>query len=358
MTLQVQNATYPVVNYLAMLERGEISVNREYQRSNGIWSVPARSFLVETVLKNFPIPKLSLHHRTDLQSLTDHREVVDGQQRTYALRDFMEGKFRLSKRIDTEEWRGKHFEDLEDEDKRQFLNYGLSFDLLIGAEPEEVREIFRRMNTFTVSLNYEEQRNAAFNGAFKWFVRDLTTEYTDRFLTAGVFKDRNLLRMADAKLLTEVCSAYFYGISTTNSRSLDKVYRDHDKEFPGEEELGRRLRRALDRVLAFDSLHGGPLLSKAYEFYSFVLAVMHVEERVAALEDQLVVGEDADFLDDATIEENLSQMEAALLNDEEEDEVDDEFEEFVEASETRTNVKEQRVLRTQWFCDALTSQFE
>jgi hypothetical protein len=356
--LDVQTTTYPMADYLAMLGRGEISINREYQRSNGIWSTPARSFLVETVLKNFPIPKLSLHHRTDLQTLAPRREVVDGQQRTYALRDFMENKFKLSSRIDNQKWRGKRFKDLDDDDRRQFLNYGLNFDLLIGAEDEEVREVFRRMNTFTVALNYEEQRNAAFNGKFKWFIRNLTTEYTDPFLTAGVFNDRGLIRMADAKLLTEICHALFYGISTTNARSLDRAYREHDKEFDTEDALRDRLKGALDYALSFEEFHGGPLFTKTYEFYSFVLAVLHVDKRIPSLEDQIDLSKTAKRLKRSSIEENLSQLEAALLADEEEEEVDDELQEFVEASETRTNVKDQREVRTQWFCNALTMRFE
>jgi Protein of unknown function DUF262 len=356
--LEVQTATYPLADYLAMLDREEISINRDYQRSKGIWSTPARSFLVETVLKNFPIPKLSLHHRTDLATLAPHREVVDGQQRTYALRDFLDGKFRLSNRIDTEEWRGKRFEDLSRMDQRQFLNYGLNFDLLVGAEEEEVREIFRRMNTFTVALNYEEQRNAAFNGRFKWFIRDLGQEYTDQLLTAGVLKDRQLLRMADAKLLAEICHAYFYGITTTNSRSLDKAYREHDKEFPEEKELDKRLRKGLDFALRFSRFHEGPLFTRTYEFYSFVLAAMHVQTRIPAIKGQIKLGPKVKKLKIAAIEENLALLEGALVAKDEDEDAPAQFQGFVEASDTRTNVKEQRITRVQWFCNAITSELE
>jgi hypothetical protein len=356
--LETQTTTYPIADYLAMLGRGEVTVNKVYQRSKGIWSIAARSFLVETVLKNFPIPKLSLHQKTDPDSLTPHKDVVDGQQRTYALQDFRDGKFRLSSRIDTEELHGKAFDDLSREQKRRFLNYGLSFDLLIGAEDEEVREIFRRMNTFTVALNYEEQRNAAFNGLFKWFIRDLVNEYTDAFLTAGVFKERGLLRMADAKLITELAHAYYNGISTTNSRSLDKVYRDHDKVFEDQEELGDRLRAGLDFALSFEIFHDGPLFQKTYEFYSFVLAAMHVQDRIDPLSEQIDLPQNAAFKDDELLEENLGSLEAALVADEEEDETPESFESFIDASGTRTNVREQRIIRTQWFCDALTKRLD
>jgi|SRR6478672_370991 len=352
--MEVQTATYPIADYLAMLSRDEVSINRDYQRSKGIWSVAARSFLVETVLKNFPIPKLSLHHRTDPATLVPHRQVVDGQQRTYALRDFMDNKFSLSNRIDSNEWIGKKFRDLPNGDKRQFLNYGLNFDLLVGAEDDEVREVFRRMNTFTVSLNYEEQRNAAFNGKFKWFIRELAQDYTDPFLNAGVFKDSGLIRMADAKLLTEIAHAYFYGIKTTNSRSLDMVYSQHDGEFPDEAELDKRMRDALDYALDWEVFQDSPLY-KHYQFYSFVLAYMHVTKRIPELRDQVKLKSSAKLKDDAVVEQNLGRLDAALIADEEEEDVPKKYAGFIEASDTKTNTREQRITRVRWFCKALTT---
>src|SRR4051794_11180723 len=112
--MEIQNSTYPIADYLAMLDRGEVSVNRDYQRSPRIWPTAARSFLIETVILNFPIPKLSLHQKTDAVTLLPHKEVVDGQQRTFALKDFRENKFRLSTRLDTEDLHGKRFKDLPD----------------------------------------------------------------------------------------------------------------------------------------------------------------------------------------------------------------------------------------------------
>jgi Protein of unknown function DUF262 len=354
--LEVQTTTYPLADYLSQLDRGEISVNRDYQRAKGIWPLAARSFLVETVLKNFPIPKLSLHHRTDPATLVPHREVVDGQQRTYALHDFLGDRFRLSNRIDTEEWHGKRFSDLADTDKRQFLNYGLNFDLLIGAEDDEVREVFRRMNTFTVSLNYEEQRNAAFDGKFKWFIRELAQDYTNPFLTAGVFKNSGLIRMADAKLLTEITHAYFYGIKTTNSRSLDKVYSQHDNDFDEQDELEEKVREALDYALSFEIFHEGPLF-KPFEFYSFVLAVMHVTQRIPALKAQVKLAPSIKTKSDSIVVENLGALDAALIADEDGDDIPKKFASFIEASDTKTNTREQRVTRVRWFCKALTTEF-
>ena len=84
------------------------------------------------MLKNFPIPKLSLHHRTDLATLAPHREVVDGQQRTMlSVISSMEISPFCAGYGGVEE---QAAEDLSRADQRQFLNYGLNFDLLVGPK--------------------------------------------------------------------------------------------------------------------------------------------------------------------------------------------------------------------------------
>jgi len=350
--MQIQGTTYPIADYLQMLERGEVSVNRDYQRSPGIWPVSARSFLVETVLRNFPVPKLSLHQKTDPVSLRPFKELVDGQQRTFALKDFYDGKFRLSVRLEEERLHGKFFNDLNDDDKRQFLNYGLSLDLLVGADDAEVREVFRRMNTFTVPLNYEEQRHANFDGPFKWFIRGLANEYAEPFVDAGVFKERGLLRMADAKLFTELSHAYFKGITTTNAKHLDSVYKDHDIDFDEEGDLGGRLRSALDLLLSWASVRNGPLLTRTHVFYSLILATMHAQSPLSSIVPQVDPIEGV--LDPTTASGNLEILASALsISEEDEPITADKFAEFIKASTDKTNVREQRLTRTRWLYWAL-----
>jgi hypothetical protein len=51
------------------------------------------------VLQDFPIPKLSLHQKTDIKSRRIIKEIVDGQQRSRALLDFYEDKFALAQQF-------------------------------------------------------------------------------------------------------------------------------------------------------------------------------------------------------------------------------------------------------------------
>jgi len=64
----------------------------------------------------------------------------------------------------------------------------------------------------------------------------------------GLFTEKQLLRMADTKLIAEVCDALLNGVRTTNRRILDRLYTDNDRVFAKEKlvELFRVLEEKID----------------------------------------------------------------------------------------------------------------
>ena len=158
--MRTQSSTITVADYCQGMERKEYLVNKDYQRSDTVWPIAAKSFLIETILLDFPVPKMSLHQRLELVTRTVVKEIVDGQQRSRAVLDFYQNKLRLSRSLLTPEYAGRTFSELDEVAQGQFLNYGLNFDLFVAATNDDVREVFRRMNSFTVPLNPEEARHA------------------------------------------------------------------------------------------------------------------------------------------------------------------------------------------------------
>lgn len=74
----LSSTTYTVSDYCASLHRKEVRVNRDYQRSDKVWPPAAQSFLIETILLGYPLPKLSLHQITDIKTRRSVREIIDG----------------------------------------------------------------------------------------------------------------------------------------------------------------------------------------------------------------------------------------------------------------------------------------
>ena len=134
------------------------------------------------------------------------------------------------------------------EDKERFLNYSLPIDLFVAATPFDIRETFRRMNSYTVPLNAEEQRHARFQGDFKWFAYNTSKEFEELFVSVGTFNSKKLVRMQDIKLISEVCHAIENGIQTTSKLVLDRLYEKYDEGFSDERRIHRRFVNVSSRL--------------------------------------------------------------------------------------------------------------
>jgi len=351
--MKILNQNLTIRDYRDALARGDIVINRDYQRSNQVWPDMAKSYLMETIIRDFPIPKLFLHQTHDPKTRKPIKHIVDGQQRTQAILDFCEDKYALSRVVETESLRGLRFSDLAEESAEAFLDYGLSMDLFTAAPIEQVIEVFRRMNSYTVPLNPEEKRHAGYQGVFKWFINRLALSCQPTFRQIGAFSERQFFRMADAKLLTEVCHAMENGIETTNARKLDSIYRLRDSSFDSEAGAEDAVMKALGEISGWTELHNGPLM-RPYQLYSLILAVAHVQAPLATLQDVFHIPRAARISRTNAVQ-LLSKLAEAV---EREEDADDEYAEYVSASTSKTNVKREREIRFVWFCRALTGRDE
>ncbi len=348
--MEVTGTHLTVAQFSEGLDSGSIVINRKYQREPGVWPAAAQSFLIETILLGFPVPKLALHVTTDRETRRTMSEIVDGQQRAMAIHGFLRGEFRLARNLEIEEARGQNYESLPGDLQQKLLSYSLGIDQLVNVTEEEIREIFRRINSYEVPLNPEEQRHAKHQGPFKWFIYRTARQYGDLLKQVGTFTERNLIRMNDMKLLAEVCHALIHRISTTNKRSLDKLYDSRDREFDEEEDFGAWLAEAFAFVASIPEIHSTDL-TKHFSVYSLLLALIHAEHDVDELDDLGDGGHG--LLDRADAVQALSRLLDAL---QEEGEEDDGYAPLRRAFERGTNVAEQRRVRAQYFLGAVSRE--
>lgn len=342
--MKVTPTTFTVAEYCDQMRRGDIVVNRDYQRSPKVWPPAARSYLIDTVLLGYPMPKLSLYSKTDLRTKRTIKEIVDGQQRSQTILAFANDDLRISGQST---YAGKKFSQLEETQQQQFLEYPIMVDLLVAATEKEIREQFRRINSYNVPLNPQEKRHAVYQGDFKWFIVELTNKYAQVLKDIGIFTESQLSRMNDAVLLLEIVLAITEGIQSASERKNDALYRDKDRAFPEKHELEERIDAIFDTVLDWQEIHRTDLL-KSYNFYSLSLAITHTKKPVLHFEHLWPRGEIREIPRDVVLS-NLGVLSETLENPGE----DDRFREFVEACSKATNRLIQRETRFQWFCQAL-----
>lgn len=282
--MEITSTSYAIADYCEMMKRNEIKINRDYQRNSKVWPDPARSFLIETILLHYSIPKLSLHQVTDLKLRKTYKDIVDGQQRSLAILDFYEDKLRISKRSEELfEARGMTYSELPEDLQQKFLNYALSVDLFMAANPDQIRQVFRRINSYTVPLNPEEKRHAVFQGCFKWFIYKLARRYDQALIDMGVFTDKQIIRMADTKLYSDITQSILKGIKTSSSSVLDKLYKEYDEKFDDEDEILSKIVLAFDILFSWTVLHKTELM-KPHLVQALLLAIIHLKKPVPALQ--------------------------------------------------------------------------
>ena len=339
--------TWPVADYCNAYQRNEVRVDRKYQRNAGVWPNRAQAYLIETILRGFPMPKLALHQQTDVRSRKTLKFVVDGQQRTNAIVDFFNGKLTLSNSLELQEARGKTLDGLSEELQDAFLSYPLQFDQFEAADEDVVREYFRRINSFTAPLNPEERRHANFQGNMKWFILKLAERHTETLLSLRTMSEREIVRLADHKLFSEIVHALIYGVRTTNSTMLDSMYRQYDSDdIPEEDHLLDIIDSAFSRIVGWREICLTSLVQKSHIFYSLILATIFVEQNWPKL---LQEGMDYSTGINATSEQNLLELSDALISESE----TNNFKFFFKASNDKTNTKAQRETRIRWLVTAL-----
>lgn len=343
--MKTSNAQFTVAEYVSQMKTGDIRVNKEYQRSSTVWPAAARSYLIDTILLGFPVPKLSLYQKTDLRKRTTIKEIVDGQQRSQAVLDFFENKLRLSGHST---FRNKIFEQLEPKYQEQFLSYPLSADIFSAATQPEIREVFRRINSYNVPLNAAEKRHATFQGEFKWFIVKLCEKYSQTLKDLGVFSEPQLSRMYDATLFSEVCQTFMHGIDHSSEPKLSGLYRDCDPEFPMRADFQDAIDKGMKYLIKWRGIHDSPLY-KAYNVYSLMTAIGHATHRFPSLQGSFRVERRTVIRSEEAVE-RLAMLSRAL----EEEDKKGSLASFIEACAEKTNRKGPRITRFEWFCKALT----
>lgn len=266
------NNNYSIIEIIHMLDRRELIVNPDYQRGAGLWPNGPSSYFIDTILENFPFPKIYIHEVLDIGARNLRREIVDGQQRIGTIRRFYMNEFALSAES---RFAGLRFQDLDEETQNQFISYNVAVDVIRNASRAEILQMFRRMNAYTLPLNEAEKRHSSFQGNFKWFINNLADQFNEFFVEFGVFTNRQIVRMSDAALLTECIVAIDKGVVSSSPTDLREAYKLNDNQFPAEE----RYRVALSEAINFIVENFGALrkthMMKPYALHSLITALIH-----------------------------------------------------------------------------------
>lgn len=276
MQQQFNTRNYSVRDFEEWQERDELTLAPKFQRRE-VWSPNAKSFLMDTIIKGKPIPKLYMRQNISPATRKTTREIVDGQQRLRTVLSFIKNGFKLSRAHDRV-LGGKTFSQLDTTIQGDILKYEFVVDLLQDMPDPEVYDLFARINTYSERLKPQELRHAKWFGEFRSSVYELARQTVTFFELNKVFTSKNILRMAEAELISELLLALEEGIREGNKKVIDAAYKAYDDKFPNRALLEKRFVDVIDTIAAImgDSLPGSRFRALRL-FYPLFLAIYHMK---------------------------------------------------------------------------------
>lgn len=223
--------TYSVNDFLEWNDKKQLQLSPKFQRK-AVWSDDAKSYLMDTIIRGKPIPKIFIRQTLNVENRQSIREVVDGQQRLRAILSYINDGFTINKKHN-DKYGGFYFSQLNNIDpniQSTILNYEISVDLLVNLPDKEILDIFSRLNSYAVVLNEQEKINANHFSEFKILVDNLSHKHNDFWLDNKLLTHQNILRMGDATLVADLVIAMCEGIQS--KKQIKPFYAKYEKSFP------------------------------------------------------------------------------------------------------------------------------
>lgn len=148
------------------------NLNPPGQRKS-VWSEEKESFLIDSIMRNFPMPPIFLRQIIDKKTGSTKYDVIDGKQRLTAIKKFADNKLQVATDEDpnddqyADEIAGKFFKELKNDYQEkfrfQFWRYSIPVEYIESNDGRVIDSIFDRLNRNGEALTRQELRNSKYH---------------------------------------------------------------------------------------------------------------------------------------------------------------------------------------------------
>lgn len=224
----------------------------EYQREKSLWSPEKKALLIDTILEDIDIPKLYFN-----RTLDGSYEVVDGQQRLWAIWEFFGGEYA---------YKTNRFSQLTKAQQKTIQEYTLQITVFEDADDAYLRKLFVRLQIALLLVSGEKLH--ALSGAMKELV--FTRLWSHKFVKAlGI----SAKRYAKQTLCAQICINAFMQakngtFATTRFENLQHFFQEYaqpqgkDKEFF--DSMGKRITVVMNELWKVFGEKASQLTNRSY----------------------------------------------------------------------------------------------
>ncbi|QPH40669.1 DUF262 domain-containing protein [Pedobacter endophyticus] len=312
---------------LRMYQSGQLEIKPDFQRDI-VWSNTMQTRLVDSVVKQLPIPSLCI----SLDYKTQERFVIDGLQRISSIVKFLDAEV-------TNEWKLSKLEDIDDRISGKTnvfikIRYNdlytkvqntvlpitvLRCDYSKKSHMNYLFTIFHRLNTGGSKLSNQEIRNCIYNGSFNTFLKKAVT--SDIYTSVFDVHPQQIDRFSNEELVLRFI-AFTYNVTSYKGQLAKFLneFMDHNKRATLEkiDEYMDLFTRTMS-ILYVRILQNNPIqrLSKATTEALFVGIARNINALEQIQEDDELMAKYHDLLEDQlfsldSLKEGLAQKDKVI----------------------------------------------
>lgn len=235
-----------VQDLINLYEKGCLNLQPGFQRSS-VWKERDRAKLIDSLLRNYPLPSIFLHRRPVDGHLV--YDVIDGKQRIESILMFTGAirgnRFQAKTQLpDSETEEQINWVTLKRKKLQHLINgYNLQ-TIEVTGDLDRIIELFVRINSTGRALTGAETRHAKFyNSEFLRKAGRLAERHKEYFRANGIISASQLSRMKHVELICELMVAAYTEDVTNKKAALDKVMDSHAV-------VGRRLEKVAQATVS------------------------------------------------------------------------------------------------------------
>jgi len=292
--LSKQHETKTIADLVHLYENDMLDLSPAFQRKS-VWVLKDRQKLIDTVIRNYPLPAIFLYRNEDGGDLS--YSVIDGKQRLETLLGFlghlrgqsfavrvevagMEGLQNVSAK--TLKNNNAHRERL----RPHFMGYRIPV-IEVAGPLSDIIEVFVRINSTGKPLTPQERRKAKYSGSGLLVEATRLASKLQRFwYELGVISSQQVARMKHVEFAAELIVTMEAGDVINKKAAVDKVMATSSMTAVQLKKASAKVISANNHVRRmFPELHS-TRLKQLVDFYSLVVLIGKLEQEGAILSDK------------------------------------------------------------------------
>lgn len=252
-----------------------------------VWTNKDKIAFIKTVLEGYPFPEIYIAAGKVDPKTGDGAEVlVDGQQRITTLYQYFKASpdIKLGENLPA-------YVDLNEDEQINFLEYKVVVRDMGNMPMDDIKEVFKRINSTSYGLNAMELHNSRYGGEFKKFAEKVSQS---KILENNrVFTSTDIKRMNDVRyclgLIITIMSTYF-----NRDKELENYLEKYNEEFPERDRLDKEISEVFSFIDRLNFSSSTRAFKKADFFTLFVEIHRALIKNSLAIDAGILRG----FLDD------------------------------------------------------------